>query len=125
MDSCPYSQLFFTRSVAIGRELLMGNVRPRPKRLAEKLLQIRTGLELSQPAMLRRLGVDEQIDYTTISKYELDKNEPPLEILLQYARVAGVHMEDIVDDEVDLPAKLPGNVRYRSVKHKSISRKKK
>lgn len=101
----------------------MGNVRPRPKRLAEKLLQIRTGLGLSQPAMLRRLGVEEQIEYTTISKYELDKNEPPLEILLQYARVAGVHMEDIVDDEVDLPAKLPGNVKHQGLKRKSPSQK--
>jgi transcriptional regulator with XRE-family HTH domain len=73
--------------------------------------------------MLRRLGVDDQIDYTTISKYELDKNEPPLDILLKYARVAGVHMEDIVDDELDLPTKLPGNVRYRGLKRKPTSRK--
>ncbi len=56
----------------------MGNIRPRPKRLAEKLLQIRIALGLSQPKMLRKLGVDDQIDYTMISKYELDKNEPPL-----------------------------------------------
>src|SRR5882672_8492753 len=123
MDSCPYSQLFSARWVAIGRELLMGNVRRRPKRLAEKLLQIRNTLGLSQPEMLRRLGVEDQIDYTTISKYELDKNEPPLDILLQYTRVAGVHMEDIVDDELDLPPKLPGNVRYQGLKRKSASRK--
>jgi len=101
----------------------MGNVRRRPKRLAEKLLQIRNTLGLSQPEMLRRLGVEDQIDYTTISKYELDKNEPPLDILLQYTRVAGVHMEDIVDDELDLPPKLPGNVRYQGLKRKSASRK--
>jgi transcriptional regulator with XRE-family HTH domain len=101
----------------------MGNVRPRPKRLAEKLLQIRIALGLSQPEIFRRLGVEDQIDYTTISKYELDKNEPPLEILLQYARVAGVHMEDIVDDELDLPSKLPGNVRYQGLKRKPASRK--
>jgi hypothetical protein len=30
--------------------------------------------------------------------------------LLQYARVAGVHMEDIVDDNLDLPEKLPCKV---------------
>lgn len=101
----------------------MGNIRPRPKRLAEKLLQIRIALGLSQPKMLRTLGVEEQIDYTMISKYELDKNEPPLEILLQYARTAGVHMEDIVDDELDLPPKLPGNVRYQGIQRKSSSRK--
>jgi transcriptional regulator with XRE-family HTH domain len=100
----------------------MGSVRPRPKRLAEKLLQIRTSLGLSQPEMLRRLGVENQIDYTTISKYELDKNEPPLSILLSYARVASVHVEDIIDDEVDLPDKLPGNVRYQGLKRSSKSR---
>jgi transcriptional regulator with XRE-family HTH domain len=101
----------------------MGNVRRRPKHLAEKLLQIRNALGLSQPQMLRRLGFEDQIDYTTISKYELDKNEPPLDILLQYARVAGVHMEDLVDDELDLPAKLPGNITHRGLKRKSASRK--
>ena len=102
----------------------MGNARPRPKRLAEKLRQIRISLGLSQPEMHRRLQAEDEIDYTTISKYELDKNEPPLEILLRYARLAGVHMEDIVDDELELPEKLPGDVRYKSMKRKSASRKK-
>ena len=101
----------------------MGNVRRRPKRLAEKLLEIRTALALSQQEMLRRLGFENQIDYTTISKYELDKNEPPLDILLQYARAAGIHMEDIVDDELDLPSKLPGNIRYQGLKRKPRSRR--
>jgi transcriptional regulator with XRE-family HTH domain len=103
----------------------MGNVRRRPKRLAEKLLQIRTALGLSQQEMLRRLGFENQIDYTTISKYELDKNEPPLDILLQYARAACIHMEDIVDDELDLPSKLPGSVRYQGLKRKPTSRRRK
>jgi len=103
----------------------MGSIRPRPKRFAEKLLRIRIALGLSQPEMLRRLGVEDQIDYTTISKYELDKNEPPLEILLQYARAAGVHMEDIVDDELDLPERLPGTVKYQGLKLKSGSQKRK
>jgi hypothetical protein len=55
----------------------------------------------------------------------LDKNEPPLSILLSYARIAGVHVEDIIDDELDLPAKLPGNVRYEGLKSKSAARKRK
>ena len=101
----------------------MGSIRRRPKRLAKKLLQIRNALGLSQGEMLRTLGVEDQIDYTTISKYELDKNEPPLDILLQYARVAGVHMEDLVDDELELPSRLPGDVRYRGLKRKPNSRK--
>ena len=43
--------------------------------------------------------------------------------LLAYARVAGVQMEDLVDDELDLPAKLPGNIRPSGLKRKTISRK--
>ncbi len=101
----------------------MGSVRPRPKRLAEKLLQIRTSLGLSQPEILRRLGFGDQLDYTTISKYELDKNEPPLSILLSYARIAGIHVEDLIDDELDLPPKLPGKVRYQGLKRSSKSRR--
>lgn len=98
----------------------MGYARPRPKKLAYKLKQIRLALGLSQTEMYRQLGVEDQIPYTRISKYELDENEPPLLILLQYARVAGLHMEDIVDDRVDLPAKLPGPVKY---KRRTISRR--
>ena len=94
----------------------MGSARPRPKRLAEKLLQIRFGLGLSQRKMVKVLGVEDQIRYTSISNYELDKNEPPLGILLAYARTAQVHLEEIVDDEVDLPGKLPGTFDYYAAK---------
>jgi transcriptional regulator with XRE-family HTH domain len=90
--------------------------RMKPERLSEKLLQIRNGLGLSQPQLLRRLGFEDLIDYRRISEFELGDAEPPLPVLLQYAHLAGVHMEHIVDDELDLPAKLPGNVRYQSIK---------
>jgi transcriptional regulator with XRE-family HTH domain len=80
----------------------MGHSRPRPKHLAKKVLQIRRSLGISQGEMVRRLGVQELIDHTTISKYELDKNEPPLAILLAYARLAGIPVEQIIDDELDL-----------------------
>src|SRR4028118_13035 len=97
----------------------MGNARRRPKRLAEKLLQIRNSLGLSQPELFSRLGVEDEITYHRISDFELDKSEPTLMVLLQYARVAGVHMEDLVDDELDLPEKLPGNYRHEGIKNKS------
>ena len=100
----------------------MGNARRRPERLAEKLLQIRNSLGLSQQDIHRRLGVEDEITYHRISDYELDKSEPTLMVLRQYARVAGVHMEDIADDELDLPEKLPGNVRYEGIKNKTASR---
>jgi hypothetical protein len=45
--------------------------------------------------------------------------------VLAYARLAGVHVEDLIDDELDLPAKLPGNVRYQGLKRKSAARKRK
>jgi transcriptional regulator with XRE-family HTH domain len=101
----------------------MGYARIRPKRLAEKLLHIRNSLGLSQTEMHRRLGVEELMPYTRISKYERGELEPPLPVLLQYSHVAGVHMEDIVDDELDLPEKLPGKVRYQGIQRKSSSRK--
>jgi transcriptional regulator with XRE-family HTH domain len=92
-------------------------------RLGEKLLQIRAALGLSQSEMLRRLGFDESVYYTRISDYERSKRIPPLPVVLQYARVAGVHMEDLVDDDLDLPAKLPGKIDYRGLKRKSTSGK--
>ena len=85
----------------------MGNVRPRPERLGEKLRQIRDALGLSQSEMLRRLDAEDLITYHQISGYESGKREPSLMILLQYARVAGVRMEVLADDELDLPEKLP------------------
>jgi hypothetical protein len=62
--------------------------------------------------MVKQMGVAELIHYNNISKYELDKNEPPLMILLAYAKVAQVHLEEIVDDDIDLPRKLPGTFDY-------------
>ena len=84
----------------------MGRARNRPKRLAEKLLQIREALGLSQKEMAERLG-----NYRThnhVSKYERGKSVPPLEIVLAYSRVANVTMNQIVDDDQKLPlAKAP------------------
>lgn len=86
--------------------------RMKQKRLAEKLIQIRTALDLSQTEMLRRLGFEDQLDYKRISEYELGKNEPPLAVLLKYARVAGVCLDSLVDDEMDLPEKLPSKPKH-------------
>jgi transcriptional regulator with XRE-family HTH domain len=80
----------------------MGHSRPRPKHLAKKLLQIRRSLGMSQGEIVKQLGVQDLIDHTTLSKYELDKNEPPLAILLAYARLAGIPVEQIIDDELEL-----------------------
>jgi transcriptional regulator with XRE-family HTH domain len=89
----------------------MGNPRPKPERLAEKLLQIRNAFGLSQTEMLRRLGLEESMKYTRISEYELGIREPSLMTLLQYARVAGVCLDTLVDDELDLP-ELPSTPKH-------------
>jgi transcriptional regulator with XRE-family HTH domain len=84
----------------------MGNARPKPKRLAEKLRQIRLALGLSQPEMLKRLGLEEDMQYARISEYETGLREPSLLTLLAYSRAAGIHMEILADDEADLPVRL-------------------
>jgi transcriptional regulator with XRE-family HTH domain len=85
----------------------MGAARLEARRLGEKLLQVRNALGLSQSEMLRRLGFDEVLVYNRISDYERGNREPPLPVLLQYARLAGVYVDVLIDDELDLPAKLP------------------
>jgi transcriptional regulator with XRE-family HTH domain len=95
--------------------------RVRPERLPEKLLQIRLALGLSQSELLRRLALEDVMDYRRISEFERGTTEPHLSVLLQYARAAGVHMEDIADDELDLPDKLPGKVNYQGIRRSSRS----
>ena len=87
--------------------------RPKPARLPEKLLQIRLALDLSQGGMLSRLGLDE-LSRTTVSAYELGTGEPPLPVLLVYARLAGVCVDVLIDDELDLPARLPAKPKHRT-----------
>ena len=40
--------------------------------------------------------------YKNISKYERDKSEPPIKILLAYVRAVNVRLEQIADDDQDL-----------------------
>jgi transcriptional regulator with XRE-family HTH domain len=87
--------------------------RLKQQRLPEKLRAIRDALGLSQTEMLRRLGAEELIEYNRISEFETGKREPPLRILLLYARAANVCMEVIVDDDLDLPAKLPAKTKHK------------
>jgi transcriptional regulator with XRE-family HTH domain len=81
--------------------------RRKPARLAEKLTRIRTELELSQNGMIRKLGFIGELRQSHISGFELGDREPSLIVLLHYARAAGVPMEVLVDDELDLPKHLP------------------
>ena len=88
--------------------------RAKPRRLAEKLLQIRTGLGLSQNELLKHLGLDEQLSRGIVSEFERGRREPSLLVLLKYARAAGVSMDLLVDDALDLPEQIPRSTRVRS-----------
>jgi transcriptional regulator with XRE-family HTH domain len=85
----------------------MGAPRLKPERLAEKLRQIRMALGLSQDGMLERLGLAEEYFRSRISAYELGNREPPLMVLLQYARLVNVSTDVLIDDDLDLPERLP------------------
>jgi transcriptional regulator with XRE-family HTH domain len=100
----------------------MGYARPKPERLAEKLRRIRVALGISQSEMWRRLGVEDLIEFRQISAYELGKREPLLQILLQYARLAGVPTEVLIDDDLDLPAELPGPTDHEEIRRKFAAR---
>ncbi|MDQ3803982.1 MAG: helix-turn-helix domain-containing protein [Acidobacteriota bacterium] len=56
---------------------------------------------------MRRLEAEDMIDAKHVSKFELGEREPSLLVLLRYARLAGVSIDVLADDELDLPAKLP------------------
>ena len=86
--------------------------RPSPLKLAEKLLQIRERLELSQNGMLRKLGLEDDYARTAISSFERGDKEPPLTVLLRYAEVANVCLDVLADDQLVLPSQLPAKKRH-------------
>lgn len=82
--------------------------RPRPARLAAKLKQIRLALNLSQEGMVERLAYSQTtLVASQISEFENDKREPPVVVLLHYARAAGIALEILIDDKLSLPEELP------------------
>jgi transcriptional regulator with XRE-family HTH domain len=92
--------------------------RPRPMCLAEKLLAIREALRLSQNEMIGRLGLGDELTQARISAYERGVREPPLLVLLKYARVSNVSVEALIDDGLDLPEKLPASPKSEGVKRR-------
>lgn len=92
--------------------------RKKPARLAEKLLTIRQRLNLSQDGIIRRLGLQLEIERDYVSKYERGILEPTLNVLLAYARAIsttgqGEFLETLIDDTQDLPVNLPADPSRR------------
>jgi len=81
--------------------------RPRPKRLGEKLRHIRSALNLTLEQLIERLNYkDSPIYPTNISGMERGEREPPLLLLLAYARLAKISTDVLIDDELELPNNL-------------------
>jgi transcriptional regulator with XRE-family HTH domain len=61
-------------------------------------------LGLSQKEMAERIGERAGVKITSknISKYERDRSVPFIEVVLAYARLANVEMNEIVDDDLEL-----------------------
>ena len=89
------------------------SAREKPARLGEKLLHIRLSLGLSQNEILKRLGLEEKLTRENVSAFERGVREPSLLVLLEFARLAGVYLDALVDDAIDLPEKLPASQGYR------------
>lgn len=85
----------------------------KPTHLSKKLLAIRIGLGLSQNELIRRFNVADVILQGSISGYELGTRVPPLHVLLEYARVAGICTDVLIDDNVELPSTLPVTPRHK------------
>jgi transcriptional regulator with XRE-family HTH domain len=81
--------------------------RKQPARLASKLSEIRVRLGLSQGDLVNRLGLGDEMERDYISKYERGVLEPPLHVLLGYARLVGLSTDVLIDDGLDLPSKFP------------------
>ena len=80
--------------------------RPRPARLAQKLLELRESLGLSQNQIIDRLGLSGELTQSRVSSYERNVREPLLTHLLLYARRclgSGAYLENLIDDELELP----------------------
>lgn len=95
--------------------------RPRAKRLHKKLRQLREAYNLSQSEIISRLGLEDELRQSDISAFERDptdkwSREPALPHLLRYARLAGVAVEVLIDDEMELPDRLAPDPMHGLVK---------
>lgn len=96
--------------------------RERPAQLAQKLTHIRRAFNLSQDEMIRGLALEQQLSREEISKYERGLRIPSLLTLLRYARLAGLIVDDLIDDEIHLPETLPANLKTARRRSKPISK---
>lgn len=86
-----------------------------PKRLPEKLREIRMRLGLSQNEMIRRMGLEGDLTREEVSSFELGRRQPNLMTLWAYANAANLYVDALILDSVDLPESLPSAVKSEGV----------
>ena len=74
----------------------------KPNHLAAKLLAIRKTHGLTQ----QQLGDKIKTKAARVSEFEHGKRTPDLILLLHYARLAGIPLEHIVDDNLEVSSAL-------------------
>ena len=81
----------------------MGTARTlRPNRLGEKLAAIRQHFNLSQNELIRKLGFQNVLLREEISSFERDIRVPPPLVLLAYGKLANTHVENLLDDTLEV-----------------------
>jgi transcriptional regulator with XRE-family HTH domain len=96
----------------------------RSLRLPEKLQLIRKSFDLSQNEMINRLGLTAELIREELSAFERGLRQPPAVVLLRYARCVSISTDVLLDDEVDLPAKLQKAAKQSAVRSKALSSRK-
>jgi transcriptional regulator with XRE-family HTH domain len=83
----------------------MGSIsRIKPTNLSAKLKQIRLKLNFTLEEMAEKLSAKEITLYRgTIHNYESGDREPPLPVLLKYARLVNVSTDMLIDDDLQFP----------------------
>lgn len=88
---------------SVRRYLLMGHApREKTQHLAQKLLDIRKILGLSQNEIIRHLNLTDKLTREDVSKFERGIREPSLSTLLRYARAINISTDVLIDDELKL-----------------------
>lgn len=95
-----------------------------PSRLGEKLRRIRDDYDLTQGKMLLIVNPTEfcETNRARISQYENGTRVPSLIELYNYAGFAGVTMETLINDELDLPATTRQNSDDQGISEGSDNR---
>jgi transcriptional regulator with XRE-family HTH domain len=95
--------------------------RRKPQRLAEKLLKVRKALGDSQNGLIRRLELTDALTQSDISAFERGTREPPLFVLLKYSEAARVWVNAFIDDNLELPCKIPSKTMSEGTRRKVSS----